>query len=157
EVFVGVSIGVCHGRYEAEDMLANADVAMYDAKSRGRGCHSEYQTGMRTNLVSRLSVEFDLRRAIGRRELELHYQPIYDLPTGRIASLEALVRWRHPTRGLLFPGDFLPLAEETGMIVELDRLALAQACEDLAGWLRSGAEDQLSVSVNLSAQDILDD
>jgi diguanylate cyclase (GGDEF)-like protein len=157
EVFVGVSIGICRGRAEADELLANADVAMYAAKSRGRGCFAEYQAGMRSNLATRLSVEFDLRRAIGRDELELHYQPIFDLPTGRIASLEALVRWRHPTRGLLFPGDFLPLAEETGLIVELDRLALAKACEDLAGWLRSTTQDQLTVSVNLSAQDILDD
>jgi diguanylate cyclase (GGDEF)-like protein len=103
EIYVGVSIGIARGRDEAEAMLRDADVAMYDAKRQGRSRFAEYHEGMREELVSRLAVESDLRHALCRGEIELHYQPIVDLATGALAGLEALMHWRHPRRGLLQP------------------------------------------------------
>ena len=155
EVCVGASVGICRGRYEAEEMLRNADVAMYRAKHSGRGSYVEYEQSMRAAVVSRVEVATSLRGAVMRSELELHYQPIVDLVTGRVAGLEALARWRHPNRGLLLPSEFLPSAEETGFVVEIDRFALRRACADLAHWRsRHGAPD-LWTSVHVSAQDIL--
>ncbi len=154
-VCVGASVGICRGRYEAEEMLRNADVAMYRAKRSGRGSYVEYEQGMRAAVVSRLEVATSLRGAVTRGELELHYQPIVDLVTGRVAGLEALARWRHPSRGLLLPAEFLPYAEETGFVVEIDRFALRRACADLAHWRSRHGLPELWASVHVSAQDIL--
>jgi EAL domain-containing protein (putative c-di-GMP-specific phosphodiesterase class I) len=135
-------------------------MAMYRAKSRGRGCYAAYERGMRAAIVSRLEVEADLRRAIERGELELHYQPVVELATTRIRGLEALLRWSHPKRGLVSPGEFLPVAEETGLIVPIGRWVLRQACADLVGW--HAVDPELVLSVNLSVRqlrrsDLLDD
>jgi diguanylate cyclase (GGDEF)-like protein len=160
EIYLGVSIGMASGRDEAEELLRNADMAMYRAKSRGRGCYAAYERGMRAAIVSRLEVEADLRRAIERGELELHYQPVVELATTRIRGLEALLRWSHPKRGLVSPGEFLPVAEETGLIVPIGRWVLRQACADLVGW--HAVDPELVLSVNLSVRqlrrsDLLDD
>ncbi|MCB1886877.1 MAG: PAS domain S-box protein [Rhodocyclaceae bacterium] len=147
---VGVSLAPADGT-SAEALLRNADAAMYAAKEHGGACFRYYQQGMNDRALQQLSLEADLRGAIERGELVLHYQPKLDLRTGRICGAEALIRWQHPAKGMISPLDFIPLAEETGLIVPIGEWALGQACRDAARWReRHGAP--IAVAVNISAR-----
>jgi EAL domain-containing protein (putative c-di-GMP-specific phosphodiesterase class I) len=135
----------------ADDVLRNADVAMYDAKAKGRGGNYRVfdQASMGTRSSERLQTEADLRKGLERDELEVHYQPFYSLDERRIVGAEALVRWRHPTSGLISPMRFIPLAEETGLILPLGRYVLDQACQQVRS-IRDRLALDLPISVNLS-------
>ena len=150
EIFVTASIGIAAGD-SAEELLRSADVAMYRAKTRGGAQYAVYAPRMDEDVVGRLELVADLRRARVETDFVLRYQPVVELETGRIVEVEALVRWQHPTRGLLPPSTFIPLAEETGRIVEIGRWVLAEACRRAARWRAEipGAAD-LRVSVNVS-------
>ncbi|HEY0202818.1 MAG TPA: EAL domain-containing protein [Acetobacteraceae bacterium] len=154
EVVVTASIGValgCPDQTDAESVLRNADVAMYRAKSNGKGQFVVFDASMHRDSLARLELENDLRRAVGNEEFCLHYQPIVDIESGRVVEVEALVRWHHPTRGLVAPGNFIPIAEETGIIVPLGRWVLDQACRQAAEWAISCPfNPPLTLSVNLS-------
>jgi diguanylate cyclase (GGDEF)-like protein len=156
EVFINASIGIAlgDGSYEKpEHLLRDADTAMYRAKELGRGRYHVFDPKMHAEALQLLEIETDLRRAIERREFVLHYQPIVCLKTGKIAGFEALVRWHHPQRGLISPGLFIPVAEETGLINPIGTLVLRQACQQLRLWQQQGiADNALTVSVNLSVR-----
>jgi diguanylate cyclase (GGDEF)-like protein len=157
EVFVSASIGIAYGQDDAHDLLRNADVAMYRAKrSDETGAYATFEPSMHTAVVERLEIEADLRRATERDELLLHYQPIIELATGRITGVEALLRWAHPRRGLVMPLEFIPLAEETRLILDLGRWALREACRQAARWRADPRTDRPWVSVNLSGLQLLD-
>ena len=151
---VSASTGVvmcAGGDVEPEDLLRDADAAMYRAKERGRGRYEMFDDAMRARVVGRLNTENELRRALAEDELVVHYQPYYSLADQTIAGVEALVRWEHPERGLLLPGEFIPVAEESGLIVPLGAVVMRQACHDASRWHEacSGASD-LRLTVNLS-------
>jgi diguanylate cyclase (GGDEF)-like protein/PAS domain S-box-containing protein len=155
EIFVGASIGIALGGRDqgttAQGLLRNADIAMYRAKANGRACFEIFKSSMRETVKGRLKMETELRRALDRGELRLHYQPQVDLRTSRIVGLEALVRWEHPERGLVPPGAFIPIAEETGLILPIGRWVLETACRQASLW-RADAEIGLDLvmAVNLS-------
>jgi EAL domain-containing protein (putative c-di-GMP-specific phosphodiesterase class I) len=136
-------------------MIRDADTAMYRAKIAGKARAVLFDPAMHAQIMSNLHLESDLRWAIERAELRIHYQPIVELENGRIAGIEALVRWQHPQRGLLFPADFLDVAEESGLIVAISWWVMRQACRQLRTWQQQlpGAES-LWVSVNLSAKQL---
>jgi len=153
DIVVTASIGVAlsSGRYEQpQDVIRDADIAMYSAKNREKGTHAVFDVSMGAQAHSRLRTEGELRRAIEQEELELHYQPIVALDSGRIAAFEALIRWRHPDRGLIPPGDFLPIAEECGLMLPIGRWVLEEACRQLGAWRRLGVADDVRMSVNVS-------
>ncbi|MEV1287272.1 EAL domain-containing protein [Micromonospora sp. NPDC049679] len=153
QVVVSTSIGIAPGsaRYDrAEDLVRDADIAMYWAKSRRKGSHAIFNVAMHAKAVTRLQTETELRRAIDRDEFEVHYQPIVDLPSGQTQAFEALVRWRHPERGLVQPDEFLPIAEETGLIIPIGRRILDEACGRLAAWQHASGRPDLSMSLNVS-------
>jgi len=153
EVVVSASIGIAIGRgadEPAEDLVRDADLAMYAAKSREKGSHEVFDTAMHTRAVNRLELETELRQALERDEFEVFYQPIVHIPTGQVHAFEALIRWRSPTRGLVAPGDFLGVAEETGLILAMSRWILEESCRRLAGWRLTPAGPDLGVSVNVS-------
>jgi len=152
EVFVTASIGIGVGE-NAQELLRSADVAMYRAKASGKSQYVVYAPKMDDDLVGRLELVADLRRACIEAEFVLHYQPIVELETRRVVGVEALVRWEHSTRGLLQPADFVGLAEETGQIVDIGRWVLREACRQGAAW-RTQLSCDLSVSVNVSARQI---
>ena len=136
-----------------DELLRNADVAMYTAKTAGKGRYAIFAPEMHKSLVDRMALESDLRDGIARGELRLMFQPIVDLSTGRLAAAEALVRWQHPTRGLLAPNVFIPMAEDTGLIVPLGRWVIGEACRQAAGWQApSPLDDRPTVTVNLSGR-----
>ena len=146
---VSLSIGIAtnrHARTHAEELLRDADVAMYEAKEGGRRRHAVFTPAMRDSIVRRRDLKAELERAIEQRELVVQYQPIVDLATGQTVSVEALVRWNHPGRGRIPPLEFIPLAEETGLIVPLGRYVLEEACASV-----SARHPELQVQVNLSA------
>lgn len=145
-VDIGASVGVAVA-YEpdADSLLKNADLALYNAKSLGRSTHCLFDPELAIRLETRIAMENDLRLALSRAELEIAYQPIYDLSTDRTCGLEALMRWRHPSRGIIGPGEFIPLAEQTGLIREIGAWVLRRACQDVAS-LPHG----LKVAVNMS-------
>lgn len=152
EVFAAVSIGIAlssDGRRSAEEMLRNADIAMYRAKSQGRGRYELFDRRMHAHAVEVLQIETDLRRAVERNEFVLHYQPILDLVERRVLSCEALLRWNHPRRGLIYPGQFVSIAEETGLINEISRWLLKEACNQNRAWRDAGLPP-ICVSVNIS-------
>ena len=135
----------------ADDLLAHADAAMYAAKAQGKARHAVFDPSMRAQAQSRLELEGALRLAIENEEFDLHYQPIVALPSRQILGFEALVRWRHPLRGLISPDEFIPLAEATGLIVPLGRLVTGEACRRLREWRLGGpGREQLTMSVNVS-------
>jgi len=152
EVFITASIGIAgsaRGYERAEDLLRDADTALHCAKLEGRARYEIFDVDMRRRAVSRLQVETDFRRALERKELRLHYQPIVDLRTERTVGFEALVRWQHPQRGLIYPGDFIPVAEETRLIVPAGQWILEQACRDARRW-RQLSRAGLTLHVNVS-------
>ncbi len=153
EIVVTASIGIASsstGYQSAEDVLRDADTAMYRAKATEKGTHATFDAGMHTRALSRLRVEGELRQALEGGQLRLHYQPIVEMQTGRTTAFEALVRWEHPTRGLLAPGDFLTIAEETGLIVPIGRWILGETCRQIVEWRAAGAPANVRVSVNVS-------
>jgi diguanylate cyclase (GGDEF)-like protein/PAS domain S-box-containing protein len=155
EHFVTASIGIAlseGGAQDAEDLIRSADSAMYRAKERGRGHYEVFDELMHARMLGRLRTEKDLRAALRRDELMLYYQPVVDLPTHSVVGVEALLRWNHPERGMLAPGEFIGLAEENGLILPIGRWVLHEACRQAAQWRQSrpGAPP-LSVSVNVSA------
>jgi diguanylate cyclase (GGDEF)-like protein len=155
EIYSTASIGIAisSGEDRAEDLLRDADTAMYSAKGAGKARHQLFQEGMRQDVASQLQLETDLRRAIEREELVLFYQPIVALSTNRVVGFEALARWRHPERGFLGPEDFIPLAEESGLIHALGRWVLQNASRALRRFIdRRPDYGPLSMSVNLSAR-----
>jgi diguanylate cyclase (GGDEF)-like protein len=156
EVFIGASIGIATGRHGAEELLRQSDVAMYRAKADGKGRAVRYEASMQAQVLERLELEADLHHALARGELELFYQPIVELLSGSLHGVEALLRWRHPTRGLVLPASFIPIAEETGMIAKIGRWVLATACRQLAAWQAAGAPAGLTVNVNLSGRQLDD-
>jgi diguanylate cyclase (GGDEF)-like protein len=146
---IGISLFPQDGA-DADAIVEGADAAMYRAKERGRNTFEIFSPALRSEALERLALEAALRRAIDVGELILHYQPKVDLRTGRITGAEALVRWNHPERGLLMPGAFVPLAEQSGLVVALGEFVIAAACEQLAAW-RSAGLPNLTVAVNVSA------
>jgi len=152
------SIGLAYAnpRDTADSLLENADLAMYEAKQKGRHCVINFDHGMRESAQQRTSMESELRRALANGELECYFQPIMELWTNRISGFEALVRWIHPQQGLLNPADFIPIAEETGLIVDLDAQILEQACKKITEWNLVTPEKLLTLSVNISARSLLD-
>jgi diguanylate cyclase (GGDEF)-like protein len=158
DIVVGGSIGVAVGRAGSTDgaeLLRNADVAMYTAKGAGKNRVSVFEPTMHAAIVARHALSAELSRSLGRGELVVYFQPIVELLSSRVTGFEALLRWRHPTRGLVEPAEFIPLAEETGVIGELGRYVLEEACTQVARWAawHSGPEP-LTVAVNLSAQQL---
>jgi diguanylate cyclase (GGDEF)-like protein/PAS domain S-box-containing protein len=156
EVFTTASIGIAlssTGYERAEELLRDADTAMYRAKMEGKKRHVVFDKAMHDRAMQLLQIETDLRRALTRQEFFLNYQPIVNLETGRVASFEALVRWQHPERGLVMPGDFIPVAEETGLVVPLGLWVLNEACRQMRAWQRLGITDEgVTMSVNLSSR-----
>ncbi|MDI6100477.1 EAL domain-containing protein [Actinoplanes sp. NEAU-A12] len=155
ETFVTCSVGVAYGEsgvHDAQELLVRADLAMFEAKKKGKDQYAVFEPVMRESFQRHLEMEADLRRAVLRHEFELRFQPIVRLRTGEISGLEALVRWQHPERGMIPPLDFIPLAEETGMIVPIGEWVLREACREAAQWnAQRDPASPLSVSVNLSA------
>jgi diguanylate cyclase (GGDEF)-like protein len=156
KVFVSVSIGVvlsATGYDQLKDIMRDADMAMYRAKGLGRGRYEVFDAAMRDRAMTRLETETDLRLALERQEFFIHYQPIVSLQTRRIVGFEALVRWQHPNRGTVMPAEFIPVAEETGLIVPIDQWVLFEACRQMREWQTLfPAEPPLTISVNLSAR-----
>ncbi|MCW6512504.1 EAL domain-containing protein [Hyphomicrobiales bacterium BP6-180914] len=146
---IGASVGVAiapDDGYEPDVLLKNADLALYRAKAEGRGCHRFFEPGMDERMQARRSMEIDLRRALALKQLELVYQPQFDLASSDIIGFEALIRWHHPTRGLVPPEEFIPFAEEIGVISAIGEWVLRTACKQAAAWPKP-----VAIAVNLSA------
>jgi len=158
EVFATVSVGIAlsSSQYDRpEDMLRDADTAMYRAKANGRSRHQVFDVDMHQRAVTLLRLETDLRRAIERKELVAYYQPIVDLETNALRGFEALARWKHPTRGLVMPDVFIPVAEETGQITAIGDWMLAEACRQMRDWqVRYPRNPPLHISVNVSTRQL---
>jgi len=157
-IIPGASIGITIGRagQDVQEVLRDADLALYDAKHQGKGQAQLYRPAMHSAALQRLELEGDLRAALQREELTLYYQPLYRLTDGGLAGYEALIRWQHPERGLLLPDRFIDLAEQTGLIVPLTRWALRTACDQAAAWQRQAGRP-LEVGVNLSFINLQDE
>jgi predicted signal transduction protein with EAL and GGDEF domain len=143
-VSVGIALSPDDGN-EPDILIKNADMALYRAKGDGRGTYRFFAPEMDARMQQRRTLELALREAMDRNQFELHYQPIFDVGTGAILTCEALIRWRHPERGMIWPAEFIPLAEEIGLIVPLGDWILRRACKDAASW-----PDRIKVAVNLS-------
>ncbi len=159
EVFTSASIGITFsttGYDHPENLLRDADIAMYHAKSKGSARYEVFDKGMYANALARLQLETDLRQAVKQNEFQLHYQPIVSLETGEIASLEALIRWKHPTNGLILPEEFIPTAEETGLIIPMGEWTIYEACRQISVWHdKFPSNPPLTVSVNISSKQVL--
>ncbi len=154
EIFMSASLGVAlvkDEKRQPEELLQDADTAMYQAKLRGKGSYQIFDRQMHLSMLSRLTLENDLQRALAQQEFMLHYQPIIDLTTQKLSGFEALVRWQHPIRGMVSPAEFIPSMETTGLIVPVGMLILKQACQQLQIWRQQGWT-KLSMSVNLSVR-----
>jgi len=158
EIFIGTSIGIVLGTpdyTEASDLLRDADIAMYRAKMDGRGTYRLFDHKMHKQAVNRLILETDLRKALENEEFLLYYQPIMNIVKNQLIGFEALVRWQHPIRGLVPPDQFIPITEETGLIVQLTSWVFYKACQQLANWkAKFPAYFPLKMSINLSAKDL---
>ena len=162
QVVMRASIGAAitfDAETQPDDLLRQADLAMYNAKTSGKGRFAFYEPEMHLAAMTRMELKADLEQAITNRQFELYYQPIVDLRSGRVTGLEALLRWQHPDRGLVLPAEFIPIAEETGLIVALGGWVLEDACQRLADWDAARrpvatTSDRLSVWVNLSARQL---
>jgi predicted signal transduction protein with EAL and GGDEF domain len=156
DVFASASIGVAvatDAHRSGEDIIRDADLAMYRAKNAGAGGYSVFDAALHDMAVRRLRLETDLRRAVERGEFRVWYQPIVSLANHQVVGVEALVRWQHPERGLVAPGEFLEVADEVGLITQIDEWVLFEACRQGCEWLRSGTfTAQSTISVNLSAK-----
>jgi diguanylate cyclase (GGDEF)-like protein/PAS domain S-box-containing protein len=149
---IGISVYPADG-IEVDTLLQNADSAMYEAKNCGRNGYQFYRQDLNSSAIERQSIESGLRHAIERHELELHYQPIVDVATGSITAVEALVRWHHPTLGLLLPAQFISIAEESALIVPIGQWVLREACRQTSAWRREGLPP-LRLAVNISAVEL---
>jgi predicted signal transduction protein with EAL and GGDEF domain len=148
QIIVGVSIGISvspHDATDANQLLRNADLALYRAKNEGRGTYRFFELGMDARMHARRQLELDLRSALADDGFEVHYQPIVNLDTNNITAFEALLRWKHPERGSISPAEFIPLAEETGLIGSIGAWVLRTACRQALSW-----PDSIRVAVNLS-------
>lgn len=158
DVFTSVSIGVVFGNdtyQKPEHVLRDADTAMYQAKAFGKARYQVFDTEMHNAALQLLQLETDLRQAIEQQEFVLHYQPIVDLNIGKITGLEALLRWQHPQRGLISPEKFIPIAEETGLIVPIGEWVLKEACQQLYVWQQQNIVDRtFTMSINLSVRQV---
>ncbi|MEW6209033.1 MAG: EAL domain-containing protein [Acidobacteriota bacterium] len=155
EIFVSSSIGIAPGDaayQKPEDVLRDADTAMHQAKSQGRARCALFDKDMHARALSLLQLETDMRRAVARREFFAVYQPIVSLQTGRLTGFEALVRWRHPERGLISPADFIPLAEETGHINSVGQIVFEEVCSEMRAWQQETGKRIPTVSINLSGK-----
>jgi diguanylate cyclase (GGDEF)-like protein len=156
EVFTSVSIGIVMSapRYQlAGEMVRDADTAMYQAKALGKARCEVFNESMLAAAERRLQLESELRRGLERKEFRVHYQPIVELRTGTLTGFEALLRWQHPERGLISPGEFIPTAEETGLIVPIGNWALGEACRQMRAWdAEFGSAAPMIINVNLSAK-----
>ena len=155
QLFISASIGIVLGDRDyklAEHVLRDADTAMYQAKKRGKACHQVFNPKMHRNTSKRLKLEIDLRLALKHEELAVYYQPIMALDTGALIGFEALVRWNHPERNFISPEEFIPIAEETGLIVPLGLWVMRSACRQFSLWQQKHKLDQLKISVNLSVK-----
>lgn len=154
EVFASISIGIAiwnPGYERPEDLLRDADTAMYRAKAMGRNSFAVFDEEMHARVVATLKLETDLRRALARNEFRTYYQPIVSISDGRICGFEVLVRWKHPERGILLPGEFIRVAEEMGTIIQIDRWVAEEACRQLRAWQNTYRHSPpLTVSVNIS-------
>jgi diguanylate cyclase (GGDEF)-like protein len=158
EVFITASVGITvfpSDGHDVDTLLKNADTAMYHAKDQGRNNYQFFTPSMNAEVMKRLSLETDLRKALERQEFLLHYQPKVDLRTGKILGVEALIRWLHPDRGLVPPGEFIPLSEQTGLVVPIGQWALNAACAQNKA-LQAAGFPPMGMSANLSGRQILD-
>ena len=144
DISIGISLSPDDGT-EPDELLKNADMALYGAKADGRGTYRFFELEMDARMKARRDLEMDLRKALVHKEFELHYQPLVNLQTNEITAFEALLRWKHPTRGMISPADFIPIAEETGLIIPLGEWVLKTACKETVNW-----PDHVKVAVNLS-------
>lgn len=144
DISIGISLSPEDGT-EPDELLKNADMALYGAKSDGRGTYRFFELEMDARMKARRDLEMDLRKALAHKEFELYYQPLVNLQTNEITAFEALLRWKHPTRGMISPADFIPIAEETGLIIPLGEWVLNTACRETVNW-----PDHVKVAVNLS-------
>ena len=158
ELTVTASAGIAVGNgatIASADLVRRADIAMYEAKADGKGCFRVFRAGMQSTMLHRLEVAVELRGAADRGDLLLEYQPLVDMRTHTVLGVEALVRWRHPVRGVVSPAEFIPVAEETGIIVEIGTWVFREACRQLAEWRSVGTwADDLSMSVNVSPRQL---
>ncbi len=158
-VTIGTSVGIAlTDRADTEPylLLSHADIAMYRAKREGKGCYRVFEAAMHTAALERMNLEQELRTAITEQQITAYYQPIVDTRTGTVTSFEALARWSHPTRGLVPPSDFIPLAEEAGLIIEIGETVLRQACEQAGRWHAAFPELRPNISVNASRLQLVD-
>ncbi|TMD29148.1 MAG: extracellular solute-binding protein, partial [Chloroflexi bacterium] len=157
-VRIGATVGIALGSAAlptAGEMLRAADIAMYSAKESGKGRFRVFEPSMYAQAAERLRLGVDIRGAVERGEFVVHYQPTVDLPDGTLSGMEALVRWAHPERGLIAPAEFIPLAESTGLIVQLGEWVLGEACRQARAWLRARPEAPVRMTVNISGGQLL--
>ncbi|MBW4430015.1 MAG: EAL domain-containing protein [Nostoc desertorum CM1-VF14] len=158
EVFMSASIGIAlttTGYEQAQMLVGNANIAMHHAKTLGKASYKVFDAPMFIETSKQLQLESDLERAVENQEFRVHYQPIVSLSTNKIIGFEALIRWQHPRRGFMFPGEFISVAEKTGMIVPISYWVLREACHQLKVWQQKFLNDQLTISVNLSSKQLL--
>jgi diguanylate cyclase (GGDEF)-like protein len=156
ELFTSASIGIAMGNAsytQPDQILRDADIAMYHAKAKGKACYEVFRPAMHDKIVNRLQLEADLHRAVERNEFLLHYQPIMDLKTRKLRGFEALIRWRHPERGPIYPKEFIPVAEETGLIFPISEWTFREACLQLRTWQEKyPAILPVTMSINISGK-----